>query len=147
MADFKGEDHQIDTYFNVPAGRLKLRRGTVENTLIFYQRPNQTGPKHSAVELERLAPDNQLRPVLAAALGVLVEVEKFREIYFLKNVKIHLDRVPRLGTFVEIEAIDRSGTRSLSELRTQCDHYVAAFNIQASDLIDWSYSDMLLEIG
>ena len=24
-ADFKGTDHQIDTYFHVPEGRLKLR--------------------------------------------------------------------------------------------------------------------------
>ena len=24
-ANFKGTDHQIDTYFNVPNGRLKLR--------------------------------------------------------------------------------------------------------------------------
>ena len=25
-ADYKGRDHQIDVYFNVPKGRLKLRR-------------------------------------------------------------------------------------------------------------------------
>ncbi len=29
-ADFKGLDHQIDTYFNVPFGRLKLREGNIE---------------------------------------------------------------------------------------------------------------------
>jgi adenylate cyclase, class 2 len=30
---YKGQDHQIDTYFNVPSGRLKLREGTIENAL------------------------------------------------------------------------------------------------------------------
>ena len=35
-ADFKGLDHQTDTYYKVPKGRLKLRRGNIENTLIFY---------------------------------------------------------------------------------------------------------------
>ena len=30
-AKFIGVDHQIDTYFNVPTGRLKLRQGNVEN--------------------------------------------------------------------------------------------------------------------
>ena len=42
-ADFKGIDHQIDTYFNVPKGRLKLREGNIENNLIFYERKNQAG--------------------------------------------------------------------------------------------------------
>jgi len=30
----KGTDHQIDTYFNVKHGRLKLREGNIENNLI-----------------------------------------------------------------------------------------------------------------
>ena len=33
---FIGEDHQIDTYFNVQVGRLKLREGNIENALIHY---------------------------------------------------------------------------------------------------------------
>lgn len=37
-ADFKGTDHQIDTYFNVVSGRLKLREGNIENALIHYER-------------------------------------------------------------------------------------------------------------
>ena len=44
-ADFKGTDHQIDTYFDVPEGRLKLRQGPIENNLIFYQRADTDGPK------------------------------------------------------------------------------------------------------
>lgn len=35
---FIGEDNQIDTYFNVPEGRLKLREGNIENSLIWYKR-------------------------------------------------------------------------------------------------------------
>ena len=34
-ADFKGIDHQIDTYFKVSSGRLKLREGNIENYLNF----------------------------------------------------------------------------------------------------------------
>ena len=29
-AIFKGEDHQVDTYFEIPTGRLKLREGNIE---------------------------------------------------------------------------------------------------------------------
>ena len=42
-ADFKGIDHQIDTYFKVNNGRLKLREGKIENHLIHYQRENKEG--------------------------------------------------------------------------------------------------------
>jgi hypothetical protein len=37
-AKFKGIDHQIDTYFKVNSGRLKLREGNIENFLIFFQK-------------------------------------------------------------------------------------------------------------
>jgi len=40
-ADFKGVDHQIDTYFKVNFGRLKLREGNIENNLIHYNRENR----------------------------------------------------------------------------------------------------------
>lgn len=44
-AEFKGVDHQIDTYFKVNKGRLKLREGNIENNLIYYERENKQGPK------------------------------------------------------------------------------------------------------
>jgi len=50
-ADFKGTDHQIDTYFNVPEGRLKLREGNIENNLIFYRRSDDKQPTKSDVQL------------------------------------------------------------------------------------------------
>jgi adenylate cyclase class IV len=49
---FIGEDHQIDTYFNVETyGRLKLREGNIENTLIYYDRGNTANAKQSNVLL------------------------------------------------------------------------------------------------
>ena len=50
-AEYKGVDHQIDTYFQVKEGRLKCRQGNIENTLIYYKRANQAGPKLSNVVL------------------------------------------------------------------------------------------------
>ncbi len=34
-ARYEGEDHQVDTYFTVPRGRLKLREGSIERKLIY----------------------------------------------------------------------------------------------------------------
>ena len=70
-------------------------------------------------------------------------VDKRREIYFLDNVKVHLDTVAGLGTFVEIEAIDADGTRPLETLRAQCEELMRAFGIADDDLLALSYSDLL----
>ena len=146
IADFKGVDHQIDTYFKTPVGRLKLREGNIENTLIHYNRPNQSGPKNSQVTYERLPPKTNLKAVLSAAMGVLVVVDKQREIYFIDNVKFHVDEVLNLGEFVEIEAIDELGSKTLKELQDQCEYFMALFGILPKDLIKVSYSDLMLEL-
>ena len=146
-AEFKGVDRQVDTYFRCKSGRLKLREGNIENNLIHYHRPNQAGPKNSSVRLYRSAPDSSLRELLAEALGVLVVVRKSREIYFIGNVKFHIDQVDGLGNFVEIEAIDSTGAIGPEKLQQQCEHYVQLLSIQPQDLIECSYSDMLIEAG
>ncbi len=142
-ADFRGLDHQVDTYFRVPEGRLKLREGNIENALIHYRRPNEAGPKKSEVLLYRLAPEPALKKVLTAALGVFVVVDKQREIYFIDNVKIHLDEVEGLGAFVEIEAIGKNGEPTTDRLREQCQHFLELFDIRQEDLFENSYSDLL----
>lgn len=144
-ADFRGTDHQIDTYFIVPNGRLKLREGNIENNLIHYQRPDQTGPKASEVHLYQPSESESLKALLQAALGIKVVVDKQREIYFIDNVKFHLDTVKSLGTFVEIEAIDEDGSIGAERLYEQCQFYLRLFAIQEEDLLQNSYSDMLLE--
>jgi adenylate cyclase, class 2 len=88
--------------------------------------------------------DGLLKELLTRALGILVTVDKQREIYFIDNVKFHLDTVKDLGEFVEIEAIgndilDKHG------LMEQCKFYLNLFGILKEDLIPYSYSDMLIQ--
>lgn len=144
-ADFKGIDHQIDTYFKVNNGRLKLREGKIENHLIHYQRENKEGPKQSDVTLFKSDPNSSLKEILTKALGILVIVDKKREIYFIDNVKFHIDIVEDLGTFVEIEAIDNDGTIGKDKLLEQCQFFLDLFKISQEDLISVSYSDLLLQ--
>jgi predicted adenylyl cyclase CyaB len=143
--DFKGIDHQIDTYFNVPNGRLKLREGNIENHLIHYNRENTAGLKQSDVTLCDSNPKSSLKELLTKALGILVVVDKKREIYFIDNVKFHVDVVEDLGTFVEIEAIATDGNISKEKLQEQCDQYMELLDIKEKDLIAGSYSDLLLK--
>lgn len=143
-ADFIGVDHQVDTYFKVDSGRLKLREGNIENHLIYYERENTRGPKKSSVILYKNNPDSNLKEILLKSLGVLTVVDKHREIYFIDNIKFHLDSVVELGTFVEIEAIDKEGTIGNEKLLEQCNYYLELLLILKEDLIATSYSDLLL---
>ena len=142
-AECIGEDRQIDTYFCVAEGRLKLREGSIERSLIHYLRPDQAGPKPSTVT--RYEPDapGALKAVLSAALGIWVVVDKRREIYFIDNVKFHLDRVDGLGTFVEIEAIGQDTSADPEALHVQCQQYMERFGLSEDALVPASYSDLL----
>ena len=141
-ARFIGTDHQIDTYFRVPAGRLKVREGRIENALIFYRRSNARRARQSAVEMMLLPSRNSLRAILERALVKLAVVDKRREIYFVKNVKIHLDRVSRLGKFLEVEAISRTG--NVKKIKSQARHFQQLFGITGKDIVPESYSDLVL---
>lgn len=144
-ADYRGTDHQIDTYFNVPIGRLKLREGNIENSLIQYSREDKAGPKQSDVVLYKSTPGSSLKEILTKSLGILAIVDKQREIYFINNVKFHLDNVRDLGTFVEIEAIDKNPSIGKEKLLEQCNHYLNLFGIKPQDLESHSYSDLLIK--
>ncbi len=146
-AVLRGTDEQTDVYFQVPKGRLKLRQGTIENALIFYERPNQAGPKRSDVFLYPAAESGLLREVLEKALRILAVVRKRREIYFLGNIKFHLDCVEGLGDFAEIEVMDMEGSGDCEGLRRQCEDFMRRFGIETKDLLECSYSDMILEKG
>lgn len=144
-AIFIGTDFQTDTYFNTRKGRLKLREGNIENNLIYYERENQAGPKQSDFNLLEVADADTLKTMLTAALGIKVTVKKQREIFFIGNVKFHLDTLQELGNFVEIEASNKYAPLTTEQLNEHCNFYMKAFGIEDPDLINISYSDMLLE--
>ena len=144
-ASFKGLDHQVDTYFRVPSGRLKLRKGNIKNALIYYKRADQKHSKRCDSTLYECPDGSVLKKVLAAALGILAVVDKKREIYFLENVKFHIDRVKKLGSFVEIEVFERKGSTGMARLRKQCEFYQRLLGIPSKDLVADSYSDQVLK--
>jgi len=144
-AEFHGLDHQIDTYFRVNTGRLKLREGNIENYLIYYERDYNAGPKKSRISLAPINSNSGIKDILLRALETLVIVDKQREIYFIDNVKFHLDSVKGLGKFLEIEATDCQGNIGLETLARQCRNYITLLRISSEDMIRSSYSDLLLD--
>ena len=141
-----GTDLQTDTYFNVNTGRLKLREGNIENNLIYYDRENKPGPKNSNFQLLKISDPDALKTILTNSMGIKMVVKKVREIYFIDNVKFHLDYLEELGSFVEIEASNLYADFDNEQLLEQCNFYIKEFGILDADMIHDSYSDMMIRL-
>jgi len=150
--DRLGVEHQVDTYFHTPTGRLKLREIDGEAArLVAYLRPDDAGPKGSDYVLVPIPDPAGLKRGLAATLGIRAVVDKRREIFLVDNVRIHLDQVDGLGTFLEFEAVlgptpqgadidDDAGRAQLADLRRR-------FDLRDADLITGSYGEMIAAAG
>jgi adenylate cyclase class 2 len=98
---------QRDTYFAVAQGRLKLREDLAAGSgeLIFYLRPEESGLRSSRYWRASSADPAALRSLLEAAHGIVGVVTKRRRLFLYRNVRIHLDDVEGLGSFVELESV------------------------------------------
>ena len=107
---------QRDTYFRVGEGRLKLREEEPGGAhLISYSRPDDASVRVSAYRVVP-APEGLL-PALTESLGVDVVVEKRRHLLLWETVRIHLDEVTGLGSFVELEAVADAALRPVPRAR------------------------------
>jgi homotetrameric cytidine deaminase len=105
-AEDKGILRQRDTYFRTRSGRLKLREEEPGGaTLIQYERPDKAQARASRYRLTAVPEPDELRASLDAALGTLVVVDKERHLLLWDGVRIHLDTVAGLGSFVELEGV------------------------------------------
>lgn len=138
-----GVESQIDTYFQVPHGRLKLREINEESaTLIYYERPDRAIARICSYHLVPVPDRNSMKAALVAALGMRGVVRKRREIYFWHNVRIHLDEVEGLGTFVELEAVlapDDDEKLAQERLNQLCQ----VIRIEPAELLGQSNADLL----
>jgi adenylate cyclase, class 2 len=136
-----GTLEQTDTYFRVPAGRLKKRETAGETTeWIHYQRADVLGAKLS--EFTLFDEEEAAERFGAAPMPVWVVVKKHRELFMLDHVRIHLDAVEHLGNFLELEALVRPGrTRKLCEAAVT--RLRQEFAPALGEPIASSYSDLL----
>lgn len=142
----EGLREQTDRYFQVSSEggeRLKLR--TVpgrEAELVRYRRPESEAVRSSDYEITIVRDDAELERVIAGRQPIIT-VRKLREVLLLDNVRIHLDQVEHLGSFVEFEAlVDDQHDDQLCH--GQVRQLMAALGLHETDLLQASYSDMLL---
>jgi predicted adenylyl cyclase CyaB len=139
---------QRDTYFAVPTGRLKLREieenGARTAELIGYSRPDVAGARWSQYYRAEFRPE-QIAPLVAMmerTIGVRVVVEKLREVVIYRRTRIHLDRVERLGHFVELETVTGDDVTE-AEAERELTAVAERLGIAGLPAIGGSYSDLL----
>jgi adenylate cyclase class IV len=140
-AGFEGVEKQVDTYFVVPRGRLKLRE--IEGSsaeLIFYERVESGDRRDCLYHICRFDDPADLRFLLDACLGRWIQVKKVRRVYRFENVKINLDDVEELGSFIEFEAAVQGDPDAADDVVRDL---VNRFGIDPGDIVLKSYSDLV----
>jgi cytidine deaminase len=148
-AEDKGEMVQLDTYFARARGRLKLREQQTEGTplwdeLIAYSRADSPEARTSTYLRVPVADAAPLREALEAAYGTLVTVEKRRRLLLWEGVRLHLDEVEGLGSFLELEAVAEPGSDMTLE-REKVERLRAELGIEDEALVAQSYSDLVAD--
>ena len=139
-----GIDRQTDTYFVTKRGRLKLRESSLSGgQLIPYLRPDQRGPKNSDYAVISVEEPERIKALLSEILGVHRVVRKVREIWLHENVRIHLDQVEGLGSFVELEAVYDGAPESLPAQQKKVRFLMERLGVGEEDLVDVSYEGLL----
>jgi len=143
-AKFVAKIRQVDTYYEVPKGRLKLREAFGESPytrLIYYERENIADIKESQVFILELKNHQKFKEFAQRILKVRCIVDKIREIYRFKNVQIHLDNVKDLGTFLEFEKPE--GDTELD--RKFLENLMRQIGIKHENLEALSYCELILK--
>jgi homotetrameric cytidine deaminase len=143
-ASDEGEIEQRDTYFGGSRARVKLREQTPgEDELIAYRRPDDDEARVSDYLRVPVLDAAALKEALDAAYGTKVVVAKRRRLLLWENVRIHLDEVEGLGSYMEFEGLVDGGDDGPARARVE--RLREELEIDAANLVAGSYSDLLLD--
>lgn len=142
-AEQQEPERQVDTYFSVSHGRMKLRESLESSAeLIHYTRDDVAGARESHYDLYSVEDPEGLKMMLANALGVSVVVAKRRQTFVVGNVRIHLDKVQGLGGFVELHGpVDEPGELPL--VADEVQGVQQALGIDPQSLVKESYATLV----
>ena len=138
---------QDDTFFTVPHGRLKLREfadGSAE--LIHYHRADSAQAKASDYVRTPVPDAAALRQALQRACGLQGRVRKQRWLVIVQDqgfsTRVHLDRVEKLGDFMELEVVLKDGQTDAQGAGT-ADRLMLQLGLAAAPRLAGAYMDLL----
>ncbi len=135
---------QKDIYYSVKKGRLKLRDNNFNGKqLIYYERLNTSKARscyYDKIDITPLA--QNIATLLKNALGIKTIVQKHRITFQTEYALINIDNLSPIGNFVEIEvSVDK--TKSIIKAKSIADELKHILEIQLSDIVSFSYSDLV----
>jgi homotetrameric cytidine deaminase len=140
----RGVIRQRDTYFKVTSGRLKLREEDPGGaSLIQYDRVDDNRARESQYRLVHVDDPRALCAALESSLGLLAVVEKERHLLLWQNVRIHLDQVKDLGSFLELEGVATADSDLALELE-RVSRLTEALEVVPERILRSSYSDQVV---
>jgi adenylate cyclase class 2 len=148
-AEHIGAVRQIDTYYEVPQGRLKLRETEGENEaqIVYYERPDVKGLKKSQVFITELPKPQFMKQFLSNVLRTKTIVDKQRIIYKVEGTQVHLDKVKNLGTYVEFERPTENTPETTKKAHETLEKLMETLGIKPETLQKGSYSDLIMQRG
>ena len=135
---------QIDTYFHSPCGRLKTREiNQRSHELIYYQRPNLRESKISTYKVITLNPAalKLTKNIFGRLYQKWIIVKKNRDLWLFKHTRVHLDKVQKLGNFIELETV--ANDIDIRSARREHKAIVRELQLLQLEKISHSYSDLL----
>jgi predicted adenylyl cyclase CyaB len=136
-------EKQTDIYYKTSNGRLKLRIiDDTSGSLIQYNRAEKKNKRISKYTISKTKDFRELDFILKKQFDTLVTVIKKRDVYINKNVRVHLDKVKNLGSYLEIEII----YERLSDAKKQMQELITKLELDETKFIKESYSDLLINL-
>lgn len=140
-AKFISTLNQKDIYYKNSKGLLKLRIENGKETLIQYNR-NENSPNrwsnYSLLEFNQGNAEKFFKKVFEAE----TVVEKRRLLYMYKNTRVHLDKIKHLGNFLELETLVINGQ---NDAKKRFNEIVSLLKLDLNQQIKKSNRDLMLE--
>jgi predicted adenylyl cyclase CyaB len=107
-AEFISTLNQKDIYYKNSKGLLKLRIENGKETLIQYNRNENSANRWSNYNLLKIN-QGDAEKFFRKVFEIEAVVEKKRLLYMYKNTRVHLDKIKHLGNFLELETLVLNG--------------------------------------
>ena len=133
--------NQKDVYYETKKGLLKLRIENGKGSLIKYSRDEKSKSRISNYNVLKIS-DNSAEKFFNDIFKIKAVVEKKRILYLYKNTRIHLDKIKRLGNFIELESVVVKDKRSAIK---EFNEVVKLLNLDTEKQIRKSNLDLILE--
>lgn len=128
--------------FNIPAGEnvLRIREQNNVSYITLKQRLNH-------LEYETKVEDPNVLNDIFVALGYhkLVEVDKYRKETTFEGFNITIDKVEKLGTFVEIEKLTEN-SEEIESIKEEIFNFALKLGFTKEDVETKKYDSMILEL-